>query len=145
MEIFCVKDLLFSKTRKELEWFFVKLKTIVLVIIIKPYMVFVFQILTSNGSQTKQWRDGRISVHQWRKPQFSKVRGFPCSNMIGYEWRLLSSLLVDWFLLVADDVVVYLSDQSETRFSRVAQSEENILWVVFASFAYCDHLLIRSK
>ena len=42
MEIFCVKDLLFSKTKEELEWFFVKLKTIVLVIIIKPYMVFVF-------------------------------------------------------------------------------------------------------
>ena len=60
MEIFCVKDLLFSKTREELERFFVKLKTIVLVIIIKPYMVFVFSdfdVKRKPNKTMKGWSD----------------------------------------------------------------------------------------
>lgn len=65
-----------------------KLKTIVLVIIIKPYMVFVFSDfdVKRKPNKTMKGLSDRATINDVEH-QFSKVRGFPCSNMIGYERR----------------------------------------------------------
>ena len=69
----------------------------------------------TEAKQNNEGMVGSASINDV-KPQFRKIRAFPCSNVIGYEWRLLSSFLVDWFLLVADDVLSILVTNQKQNF-----------------------------
>ena len=64
--------------------------------------------------------------------------------MIGRQERLLSYRVKDRLSLVGYDVVVFLSDQSEARFSKTMRREANIARLFFATFAYRDHILPSS-